>query len=72
MNEKVKKYSNSVSKRYWWSIIFLNRTHFKLMVLPAIKVNSVEIWNFSFFIAIFSHINQPCSKWANFLRKSGT
>jgi len=24
------------------------------------------------FIAIFSHINQPCPKWANFLRKSGT
>jgi len=24
------------------------------------------------FIAIFSHINQPCPKWSNFLRKSGT
>jgi len=23
-------------------------------------------------MAIFSHINQPCPKWANFLRKSGT
>jgi len=27
---------------------------------------------FSVFIAIFSHINQPCPKWAIFLQKSGT
>jgi len=36
------------------------------------KVNKVETWIFAIFIAIFSHINQPCQKWANFLRKSST
>jgi len=37
-----------------------------LVVLSVIKVNQVETWNFSDFIAIFSNINQPCPKWANF------
>ena len=32
----------------------------------------VESWNVSIFIAVFSHINQPCPKWAKCLRKSGT
>jgi len=43
-----------------------------LLVVSTIKVNWVETWNFSVFIATFSHINQPRPKWAIFSRKSGT
>jgi len=47
MNEKVKKYSNSVSKRYWWSIKILNRS--SLQAYGSTCNKSKFGWDMEFF-----------------------